>query len=78
MSEKILSLLIRSDRVALEKLQGICNRLAGMIQENFAEGLSGKIHVFPERRGLEWLEHRLDDVAAAIITTVFFFLRKNG
>ncbi|MFQ5981538.1 MAG: hypothetical protein ACE5OZ_25625 [Candidatus Heimdallarchaeota archaeon] len=72
MSEKILSLLIRSERVALEQLQGICNRLAGMIQKDFSENLSGKIHVLPERRRLEWLEHPLGDVTAAITTTAFF------
>ncbi|MFQ5976732.1 MAG: hypothetical protein ACE5OZ_01220 [Candidatus Heimdallarchaeota archaeon] len=76
MLAKILGLLMRSEQVALDRLQDVCNQLAERIQEDFSERLSGKIHILPETRSLEWLEHLPGEVTADIMPVAIFGEKK--
>ncbi|MFQ5977295.1 MAG: hypothetical protein ACE5OZ_04075 [Candidatus Heimdallarchaeota archaeon] len=72
MPEKTPSLLIRSERVTSERLQNTCSRLARMIQAYYSGTVSGRIHVLPARRSLEWLKYPPEVVSADIVTAALF------
>jgi hypothetical protein len=68
----MLSLLIRSERLAPEQLQATCTQLTAKLRERLAESDSGRIHLLPAHRNLLWLEYTPDMVTAGIVTVAAF------
>ncbi|MHA2271087.1 MAG: hypothetical protein ACXACI_04435 [Candidatus Hodarchaeales archaeon] len=72
MPTQVLSLLIRSERVPIDRLMPTCAKVARLIREQLPQDQSGRIHLLPANRGLVWLEYSPEVVTAGIVTVAVF------